>query len=116
MYCYIEEPEIQSPEHRSVVFASLAAYFSLLTALWFGLFHWFIKGRAESVFDVAFPVLVAFVILYRGSLYADFGRLARIALLSTVSILIFIGMIFFAGLFTLVVMFSFYEAVRYPWT
>jgi len=25
-------------------------------------------------------------------------------------------MVFFAGLFTLVVMFSFYEALRYPWT
>jgi hypothetical protein len=116
MYYYIEEPEIQSPEQRSVVFASLAAYFSLLMALWFGLFHWFIKGRAESLFDVAFPVLTTFIILYCGSLCSDWGRLARIALLSTVSILIFIGMIFFAGLFTLAVMYSYSEVLRHPWT
>lgn len=107
IYHYQDPPEVQSPEHRSVVFASLANLFTFLIGASFcqGWIELCIKGRAEFWFDVAVPILVSVVILYTGCLWTDWPRPVRVVgllLLSgfmLVAMLVYLFFIMIVGMF-----------------
>jgi len=87
MYQYEDPPEVQTPEHRSVVFASLA---NLLT---FGFIFWpcaslvshYLKGWAGIWIEVGIPILVSAVILHLGCLWDAWPRLVRPVCLTVLS-------------------------------
>jgi len=97
MYQYEDPPEVQSPEQRSVVFASLASYISFLFILGpcGSLVEHYARGWAQGWIDAAFPFIVSFVVLYLGCLQAQWPWWLRAGYLSLVSGMIFIWMLTF---------------------
>jgi len=109
MYQYEDPPEVQSPEHRSVVFASLASYISFLFILGpcGSLVEHYARGSAQGWIDAAFPFVVSFVVLYLGCLQAEWPWPLRVAYLLLVSCLILACILAYLGFFIMTMMITF---------
>ncbi|MDR3458757.1 MAG: hypothetical protein P4N60_15005 [Verrucomicrobiae bacterium] len=97
MYQYEDPPEVQSPEQRSVVFASLACLVTSLFSIWPNEFPPEYCAKTGSPFWIrmTIPILVSFVILYRGGLWTTWPKLRRAASLALIAGLIVVGELVF---------------------
>ena len=95
MYQYEDPPEVQSPEQRSVVFASMANLFTFLTLAllcqnWITLR---LKNLDEFWFAVVVPTLMSIIILHLGRLWITWPWLARLVGMALLSVMMLVGMV-----------------------
>ena len=100
MYRYQDPPEIQSPEQRSVVFASLANLltFFITIGCWQGRPNPYANapvGFWMIIASVSLPILMSVLILYLGCLWAAWPRVVRLVMLLVLSALMLLAMLAF---------------------